>query len=87
MKKQLTITDNVARVEPLETKEIKRITLKPNQSKEYMTKSGCIVIVTKRVTFIQGVTLKPITFYEISDCGKIIKPLKSIGVLNYLEKN
>ena len=86
MKRQTTITDNDIRVTPFEQKEIKAIRIKQDESKEYLTKSGRIVIVKKISKFITGVAEK-ITYYQISDLGKVIEPLQSIGVKNYLKRN
>lgn len=87
MKRQSNIFDNDVRVTPLERKEIKSIRIKENESKEYLTASNRVVIVTKRCRFIQGVGAEKKTYFQICDEGKIIEPLKSVGVKNYLKRN
>ena len=87
MKRQSTLFDNDVRVTPLEQKEIKSIRVKEDESKEFLTSSNRIVIVTKKVKAIQGVNLNKCTYFQINDMGKIIEPLQSVGVKNYLKRN
>ena len=77
--KQKTILDNDCRNEPIIYDAEKKIYLKENESKEYVTKSGAIVTVVKKKKHLQGVSLYPIVFFQLNDCGKIIEPLQSIG--------
>jgi hypothetical protein len=55
MKRQSSLFDNDVRVTPLEAKEIKSIRVKKNESKEYLTASNRVVIVTKYCKPIMGV--------------------------------
>lgn len=87
MKRQSTLFDNDIRVTPLEQKEIKSIRIKEDEAKEYLTSSNKVVIVTKKCKYIQGVGAEKQTYFQINDCGKIIEPLQSIGVKNYLKRN
>ena len=84
--KQTKITDNSSRVTPLQSKEYKRISIKVGESREYACKSGKVVIVTKCRGRLSGVSESE-TYYQISDEGKIIQPLKNIGIINYLNRN
>ncbi len=86
-KRQSSLFDNDVRVTPLEQREIKSIRIAENESKEYLTKSNRVVIVTKKCRFIQGVGSEKITYFQISDNGAIIEPLQSIGIKNYLKRN
>lgn len=87
MKRQSALFDNDIRVTPLEQKEIKSIRVKEGESKEYLTASNRVVIVTKKHKHIMGCGADAITYYQICDEGKIIEPLQSIGVKNYLKRN
>lgn len=87
MKRQSSLFDNDVRITPLETKEIKSIRIKEDESKEYLTASNRVVIVTKKCKHIMGCGPKKTTYYQINDLGKIIEPLQSAGVKTYLKRN
>lgn len=89
MKKQKTIFENSVRENPLQyiDMEKERLYLKENVPKEFVTKNGAVIIVVKKNYIISGVSLYKIQAYQINDCGKIIEPLKSIGVKNYIKNN
>jgi len=87
MGKQSSLFDNSVRVTPLETKEINSIRIKEDESKEYATALGKVVIVTKKVGFLQGVSTKKQTYFQISTDGKVLQPFQAIGVKNYLKRN
>lgn len=87
MKRQSTLFDNDVRVTPLEQKEIKSIRIKENESKEYLTASNRVVIVTKYCKHIMGAGGGKKTYFQVNDLGKIIEPPQLIGVKNYLKRN
>ena len=86
-KRQSSLFDNDVRVTPLEQKEIKSIRIKENESKEYLTATNRVVIVTKKCRHVQGCGAEKLTYCQVNDLGKIIEPLQSIGVKNYLKRN
>lgn len=86
MKTQKTIFNNDARIEPLIYSEEMILRLDCNQAKEYVTKNGAVVTIVKICKHIQGVG-KYTPYFQVNDCGKIIEPLQSIGVKNYLKRN
>jgi len=85
MKRQSNLFDNDVRIKPLKYKEIKRLQLKDNESKEFLTASERVITVTKKNKGIQGVTSKQTIFYQICDAGKIIEPLTAKGVKRHLK--
>lgn len=87
MKPQTTLHENQTREKPLIYREVKKVCIKINTSKEYVTKQGFVIIVEHLDTqYIQGVgEVKGL--YRISDRGMVIFPLRAIGVRNYIRNN
>jgi len=72
--------------ETLEYYEPDQIRIDTEKPKKFLTKSGDIIIVSKKQESIQGCTGKK-TYYVIDHNGKILKPFQSIGIKNYIKRN
>jgi hypothetical protein len=83
MKRQSTVFDNDVRVESLQYKEVKRRVVNKNEDKEFVTKSGQVISVTYKKEVLSGVGMTD--YYQITDNGRVIKPLTSQGVINYIK--
>ncbi len=87
MKKQYSLYENVIRPKPIEYKEVKRLCVSMDKSREFVTKKGFVIHVQRvEKRSIQGVG-EVYGLYQVSDRGKVIFPLQSIGVKNYIKNN
>ena len=82
MKKQLNIYSNELRENKLEYSEPKRLTLKENEPKEFLTKSGQIMIVVKRKSKVSGVGMSQ--YFQATINGSVYEPLTSKGILHWI---
>lgn len=91
MRPQTNLFQNDVRMEKLEYVLPTRFTMDMNESREYLTKSGKVVQITKKEDTIQGTKGRNpkglTTFFQICDEGKILQPFKPVGVRNYLKRN
>ena len=83
---QSTIFDNSVKVHPIPYNDKVRLSIKINESKEYVTRKGIVIIVTKKKERLSGVG-ESIVYFQISDRGRVLQPCTGKEVKSYIRVN